>query len=528
MHLFLQFNGRFSKKADRIARAMAAAHGFTRFSGISTSEGHVRWLLDGRRTPIRYGHIQVLPELWRRAIERGRADAARLRELEERYGSLWRFVIADRNLGHTFLTGTLFPDTELRRRAADPGVVFACLDELFGYYERRFEEDRPDLVLYQVVASAPALVAAAVCGRMGIPFLTLGKTKLDDRHHLASNALMQPDAAIARYADPGMAAGPAALERVRLSMESEPPPTDHFIADRRTHARRHGGSLGAFAWERLRTLPGALRRDAKPYPPDPRASTAWQIWQWETAIRWNYRRLSRAGVFDRRDVGGDYVFFPLSVTPEASTCVVAPHYADQLVLIGALARSLPAGWQLVIKDHLPMCGRRRRLFYDLATQYQNTVMVDPTLRSTELIRHCRATVAIAGTSGWEAMIAGKPVVAFGSAWYLATGLGVFCKDLDGISAALHEAVRLSDAVPAPERGRRIARMIQALTDESFSLDHRHMWAAFSDAELDAATPTWAAIAGAAAGRLAAMRTGGGPPHPFDPTAWTRDRTPSVG
>ena len=44
---------------------------------------------------------------------------------------------------------------------------------------------------------------------------------------------------------------------------------------------------------------------------------------------------------------------------------------------------------------------------------------------------------------------------------------------------------------------RIARMIQALTDESFALDHRHMWAAFSDAELDAAGPTWAAIAAAA-------------------------------
>ena len=157
MHLFLQFNGRFTPKADRIARILQERHGFAEFSGISTAEGHAAWLMDPKHTPIRYRHVQALPELWRRAVDRGRADKARLSTLEERYGNLWRFVIADRNLGHTFLTGTIVPKTALRARSAELDVVLSCLQELFDYFEHRFEEDRPDAVFFQVVAAAPAV-----------------------------------------------------------------------------------------------------------------------------------------------------------------------------------------------------------------------------------------------------------------------------------------------------------------------------------------------------------------------------------
>ena len=124
-------------------------------------------------------------------------------------------------------------------------------------------------------------------------------------------------------------------------------------------------------------LPAALKRKRKPYPPDPREATPFQMWRWEARVQWHYRSLMRSGIFSDRLPEGDFLYFALSVTPEASTCIEAPQYADQLVVIGALARGLPAGWRLVVKDHLPMCGRRTLEFYRCASQYPNVVLVNP-------------------------------------------------------------------------------------------------------------------------------------------------------
>lgn len=523
MHIFLQFNGRFTPKADRLARVLRDRHGYGRFSGISTGEGHAAWLRDAGHTPIEYAHVQSLPELWRGALARGRAGRARLTELEERYGNLWRFVIADRNLGHTFLTGTIVPETALRSRAGELDAMLSCLQELFDYFERRFEEDRPDAVFFQVVAAAPALVAAAVCRRMGIPFLCLGKTKYDDRHHLATNALMQPDPVVERYADPALRVSPEALARLEAS-RVEPKASDHYDADRRNFARRHGGGLGGMLWGRVAALPEALRPWRKPYPRDPRAATAWQAWRWETKVQWNFRRLARSGIFDGGAPDGDYIFFPLSVTPEASTCVVAPEFADQLTVVGTLARGLPAGWRLVVKDHLPMCGRRTRAFYEQILRYQNTVLVDPTIRSTELIRRARLTAVIAGTSGWEAMLMGCPVLAFGDVWYLATGLGHRCQNTARVHGDIHEACRVAAGLGAAERDRRCARMFQALVEGSFPFDYDLMWAKFGAEQLDARMPQFEDLASRIVRRIARMRHEG-IPDPFDTGPWTRDRTP---
>lgn len=524
MHLFLQFNGRFTRKADRIARILRDRHGFSEFSGISTAEGHASWLLDPNHTPIRYRHVQALPELWRRALQRGHADRARLAALEERYGNLWRFVIADRNLGHTFLTGTIVPETALRGRTAELDTVLSCLQELFDYFERRFEEDRPDAVFFQVVAAAPALVAAAVCRQMRIPFLCLGKTKYDDRHHLAVNALMQPDPVVERYADPGLSVSREAWARLEAS-HVEPKASDHYEADRRNFAARHGGGLGRMLLKQARTLPAALRPWRKPYPRDPRTPTALQMWRWETRVQWNFKRMAASGLFDGRPPEGDYIFFPLSVTPEASTCVVAPEFADQLVLVGALARNLPAGWKLVVKDHLPMCGRRTRSFYEHVLQYQNTMLVDPTIRSTELIQKARLTAVIAGTSGWEAMIMGCPVLAFGDVWYLATGLGHRCTNTSHLYADIQEARKSADRFTGEERDRRCARMFQALAEGSFSFPYNLMWSSLDDAQWESSAARFEDLAGRIAARINRTKIEG-VPDPFDTAAWTRDRTPA--
>ena len=58
-----------------------------------------------------------------------------------------------------------------------------------------------------------------------------------------------------------------------------------------------------------------------------------------------------------------YVFYPLHFEPEATTLVHGSYFEDQLTVVKNLARSLPAGWELVVKEHFYMRGQRRLGFY---------------------------------------------------------------------------------------------------------------------------------------------------------------------
>lgn len=526
MHVYLQFNGRFTPKADRIARILRDRHGFRRFSGLSTGEGHARWLLNPAHTDVPYHHVQPLPELWRAALARGRPDPGRLAQIEASHGNLWRFIIGDRNLGHTFLTGTIIPETVMRLRNERLDSVLSCLQELFDYFERRFEEDRPDGVFFQVVAAAPALVAGSVCRKMGIPFFTLGKTKYADRHHVAANVFMAPDAIVERYASPELRPSAEALQVVD-DWSREPEPYDHFARDRENFRRRHGGPALGLALRQVAALPAALKRKRKPYPPDPRQATPFQMWRWETRVQWHYRRLMRSKIFSDQLPDGDFLYFALSVTPEASTCIEAPQYADQLVVIGALARGLPAGWRLVVKDHLPMCGRRTLEFYRCASQYPNVVMVNPTLSSPGIAARSTVTAVIAGTTGWEALFLGKPVVAFADAWFLATGLAQPCRNINAVWDDIRAAQLLAAGVPRAERHRRLARFVQAMIDGSFPFDYELMWNRLDPAQYETYRPNLEAAAAAFAARLEDVRRTGQVPDPFDTSPWNHDRTCAV-
>jgi hypothetical protein len=244
-------------------------------------------------------------------------------------------------------------------------------------------------------------------------------------------------------------------------------------------------------------------------------------------VRLRYRHQVRAGWHTGRELPEEpFVYFALSVTPEASTCIVAPEYADQLLAVAALARGLPAGWKLVVKDHAPMCGRRSDAYYARIRGYQNVVLVDPLMTSTDLARRSAVTAVIAGTTGWEALFMGRPVVTLGPAWYLATGLAEYCRHPDDVPGAIRRAQERA-GIAAPERRRRLARMVHALRETSFPYTYDQMWAGRTAEELDGDLPSYEAMAAHLMERHAELaRTGR--EDPMSDAGWTTDRTPGPG
>jgi hypothetical protein len=132
-----------------------------------------------------------------------------------------------------------------------------------------------------------------------------------------------------------------------------------------------------------------------------------------------YRELQRAPDLDQ-----PFVFVPLHYQPEVSTTPLGGYFADQIAMVDLLAKSLPAGWHLYVKEHKAIFDPEVRGtfmrdidYYRRLARIPNVTLVPMELTSFDLIDRARAVATVTGTAGWEAVLRGKPAIVYGNAWY---------------------------------------------------------------------------------------------------------------
>jgi len=159
-----------------------------------------------------------------------------------------------------------------------------------------------------------------------------------------------------------------------------------------------------------------------------------------------------------------FVYFPLHLQPEATTSPMGGVYVDQNLAIETLARALPRGWKIAVKENpAQRLAKRERGFYEQLGSMEAVHLVSKEESTFGLIERCEAVATITGTAGWEALFRGKPSIVFGRAFYRGAP-GVIAVDRHGdLKAALEqvEAGTFPAATPAALR-----RFLQAVGQES--------------------------------------------------------------
>ena len=123
--------------------------------------------------------------------------------------------------------------------------------------------------------------------------------------------------------------------------------------------------------------------------------------------------LARIATMDLDDLAGKtFVYYPLQKEPEATIMQAAPECLSQHATILAVARDLPAGVLLAIKENTSAIGRRTASFYDQIAALKNVILLCSDIPSIEVIKRAAATVTIVGTASMEAAILGKPSLTF--------------------------------------------------------------------------------------------------------------------
>ncbi len=109
-----------------------------------------------------------------------------------------------------------------------------------------------------------------------------------------------------------------------------------------------------------------------------------------------------------------FIYFPLHYEPERVLLIQARYYSDQISVIKNLAKSIPFGYHLYVKEHPAMStiGWRKTSFYKEIMELPNVRLIHPDVSPDEILKKCSLLITIAGSAGQDAVFYNKPVITF--------------------------------------------------------------------------------------------------------------------
>lgn len=276
------------------------------------------------------------------------------------------------------------------------GYVFAELDAFIADHDIGLAvgqpDNAPDLVAGMILKDRGGAYAAPFEFRMPTHRFMLWDSKLEDRPHLTGAAT--PDEV-----------GEAELAEARTVREKVT--GGHKM--RQVAAKSAAPSVGVGFLKRL--LRGFLHRaliisrhDVYMYTP---RSAFLDLKYHMTPI--NHRRLARVWdrLFEQPVEGERFVFYALNYAPEHTLDVEAPHFVSTYETVRNIARSLPLGVKLYVKEHPTGLGLRGPRDLDRIKRLPGVRLIDPWHDSHALIRAAELTVSLSGTVALEAAMYGR-------------------------------------------------------------------------------------------------------------------------
>ena len=201
--------------------------------------------------------------------------------------------------------------------------------------------------------------------------------------------------------------------------------------------------------------------------PYPSSRLVFELRRWFGTLPW----ISDAFADPIELTGQDYVYYASHYEPEMSVAAASPTITDQLAVVESLSKSLPAGWTVAVKEHIPMLGRRPRGYYNRLKAMPNVKLISPYADGFLLLKSCRAVVTLTGTVGTEAILLGRPVVFLGLSPIQLVGEGFTrCHHITALGTALEQAMEIP-----PARDATLERFLGCMFDASIDLSADDWW-----------------------------------------------------
>ena len=119
------------------------------------------------------------------------------------------------------------------------------------------------------------------------------------------------------------------------------------------------------------------------------------------------------------DIQTPFVYYPLGIPLERHILIGAPYCTNQLEIVRHIAKSLPIGFRLLVKEHPAQKSREWRPIseYKQIMDIPNVTLIHPSSSDKELQKNCSLLISTAGGSAFEATFFQKPSIIFGDTIY---------------------------------------------------------------------------------------------------------------
>ena len=464
-NLLMLFAPKFDHFGCDVARAVLAKSGGGRVHGLCSGSREVHEHVAAELGAFggRFWRLEDEELTWLAAPASNEGLQAIERDLGP--GAFGRIITADRRVGRGFVRGGLTrPDRIGRQAALAPESAAQCyVNGLYRFLVNVLSETEPDVVFCYAVAGAPAVALAELCVKRRIPFCRLTPTRIGDKYIVDSDAAGRQACVARRFERARDGHEPfslSALDEARQHVEAfrAKPVQPGYV--RRAEPSR---LLREFLFHPLHCLKMLARGHS---PAIDTARLLLKCW-----VAWRRMFAGRKWFSSSAALQSSFIYFPLHVDPEASTMVLSPWHTDQLTIIESVAKSAPAHFRIVVKEHAPMLGLRPRGYYRQIARMPRVTLLDPQCSSFDLITRAALTITITGTAAWEAMLLGRPALIIGNSPFLAIGEGfVYERDLTRFPRAIESALAI---LPASDEI--LALYIAALQSEAFELPTSLLW-----------------------------------------------------
>ena len=138
----------------------------------------------------------------------------------------------------------------------------------------------------------------------------------------------------------------------------------------------------------------------------------------------------------------NYVFFAMHYVPEATSAPLGGGlYFDQYLPIAIISKAVPKDWKVYVKIH-PTQSTNRFSWDDIEKirRLKNTVLIDESVKTTDLIKNAKAVSTLTGSVAWESQFYNIPALCFGYSEKSAAPLSYFVRTIEDCENAINDII----------------------------------------------------------------------------------------
>lgn len=455
MRAYLYFFEDYIEFIYEFANELKARYPNLEFTGLAARRNTVCRKID-KMTDLPIKNYDWIGDLEREWLAKP-LDQEKLQKYEKLIGTrnMRHLITCDRELGWGFMSGGIYARTKLRKLTNNNDEVrWRYVINMLDYYYTKFSNKNLDFVFFNEFTMTYELGAYFIAHALGIPcfcisFSRFGNVfiiddnpyniftsvaKLFEASKTDKNILQKKHIEKAtRYLEEFLKSPdiPSYSKFFKKKAKTQSSWTNLFKTLSMDLARWVAISFGLYGTR------GFLRQ-----------RNGLDILRTSLSVFIGTRKLLLGIGFEDYNIylGDNYIYYPLHVEPESSTMVQADKLTNQLTVIEQIAKSMPAGYKLLVKEHVPMLGMRPKGFYDKIRNMPDVHLITPFADNFALIKNSKLTVVITGTAGWEAILLSKPALVMGHTQYNALNEGfIRTTDLASLEEIIYKSINLKPA-----------------------------------------------------------------------------------